>query len=96
MLVLSEEQLLDFDRSRLAGWSQEREDQALAEHRELFLNHLTIAMHLDFWIGNLDEQPSLHADQEEFTSALREVAAHLRQGDYLPDGVLYRETMALQ
>jgi hypothetical protein len=85
--VLSEDQLLDFDRSRLASWSQERQHQALADHRELYLNHLTIAKHLDFWIGNLDAQPSLHADQEEFIAALREVAAHLRQGDYLPDGV---------
>jgi hypothetical protein len=91
--VLNEEQLLDFDRNRLAGWSQDREDQALAEHRELYLNHLVIAKHLDVWVANLDAQPSLHADQEEFSSALREVAAHLRQGDYLLDGVLYRETM---
>jgi hypothetical protein len=96
MLVLSEEQLLDFDRSRLASWSQQREDQALAEHHELYLNHLAIAKHLDFWIGNLHAQLSLHADREEFISGLREVAAHLRQGDYLPDGVLYRETMGLR
>jgi hypothetical protein len=93
--VLSEEQLLDFDRGRLAHWSQERQDAALTDHRELYLNHLAIAKHLDFWVTNLDSRPALEGGDEDFIRALREVAAHLRQGDYLPDGVLYRETMGL-
>ena len=87
--MLSEQDLLEFDRGRLADWNQADQDRALANHRELFLNHLTIAKHLDFWHEHLDR----HDGDDDFMAALCEVAAHLRHGDYLPDGVLYRETI---
>jgi hypothetical protein len=44
----------------------------------------------------IDERRAEHAErdddwQEGFEYAMRELAAHLRQGDFLPDGTLFRE-----
>lgn len=47
-------------------------------------NHALLAAHLDRWAGRV-ENP--HSDQMVgFVDALRDVAAHLRQGDYTPEG----------
>lgn len=47
-------------------------------------NHALLAAHLDRWAGRV-EMP--HSDQMVgFVDALRDVAAHLRKGDYTPEG----------
>lgn len=76
---------LKFPTDNLAHYDQERIDRVLAEAPDLYLNHLRIAKHLDSWSTGLDGE-----DDEDYSKALREVAAHLRQGDYLEDGILLR------
>jgi len=91
-VMLDEDALLDFDRSQLFGWSQEDEDRHLAEHRELFLNHLLIAKHLEVWAANLVEQELGGLDPQRkkgYVDALDAVAAHLRLGHYLPGGTFH-------
>ncbi len=36
-LMLTDEELLDSDRDRLARWSQARQEQALADHHDLYI-----------------------------------------------------------
>lgn len=74
---------LQFPTDNLAHFDQARIDRALTESPELYLNHLRIAKHLDSW-----SESSAADDDADFAQALREVAAHLRQGDYLEDGIL--------
>ena len=81
----SPSKLADFDpdeaRSTLAG-----------EHGELFRNHLVIAHWLDRWRQGIARGPMTDASPEWQAGveyALLEVAAHLRQGDFVPGGDLY-------
>jgi len=84
---LDEEALLNFDRSELLFWSQEEEDGRLAEHHDLFVNHLLVAKHLEFWASNLRLQ---HPGRfQNWVEPLLELAAHLRLGHYLPGGDFY-------
>ncbi|MEU9557985.1 hypothetical protein [Streptomyces fumanus] len=90
----TDEQLLDFDKDRLADWNPERAADALAgEFGALYRNHLEIAQWIDGWIENMGErQTNSNAKyQEGFVQGLREVAAHLRQTDLLPGGVLLED-----
>lgn len=90
----SVEDLLAFDRSKLAHPEQEPTDWALSNFRDLYLNHLVIARHLDRWAENLEEGFGLDAEfRRGVVHALREVAAHLRQADYVPSGTLYSDTV---
>ena len=47
-------------------------------------NHALLAAHLDRWAENVDMPDN--AQIFGFTDALRDVAAHLRKGDYAPGG----------
>jgi hypothetical protein len=85
-MTLTDDQLFDFDKDRIE-WSTEAADTALAEYPDLYRNHLAIALWLDRWQQQLD---SGLGDFNEFRSALREVAAHLRQADCVPTGPIYR------
>ena len=63
---------------------------------DAFRYQLIAAKHIHEWAERL-ERPSLaiiEPEQNEgFVKALREVAAHLRQGEYLPRGTLYEDTI---
>ncbi|XUM01232.1 hypothetical protein ACQ86F_31630 [Streptomyces venezuelae ATCC 10712] len=91
----TDEQLLDFDKSRLADWKPERSAEALAgEHGALYRNHLEIAQWIDGWVERMEEGDQTMSDpkfQEGFVQGVREIAAHLRQTDLLPDGVLLKD-----
>jgi hypothetical protein len=100
--MLSDDELLDFDTSRLAHWEPRLGERMLEAHGPLYRNHLVIAKHLDHWReGNagLQEMKNYSRggvdpdDVDTIDWGLKEVAAHLRQGDYLPGGVLYEETI---
>lgn len=56
--------------------------RALDEHPALYTNHLAIAERLQQWAKKVDDpgNPQIHG----FADALYDVAAHLRQADYLP------------
>lgn len=94
-MALTDDELLDFDHDRLAHFNLGDARQQLAESRDAFRSQLVAARWLDGWRERMGEDASLthSADwQDGFNSALREVAAHLRQGDLIPGGVLHDET----
>lgn len=93
MTTPTDDQLLDFDSSNLADYDETTARATLAgEHGDTFRNQLVIARWLSRWVENMDGLGAADkAYQEGYERALREVAAHLRQGDLLPGAVLYEE-----
>jgi hypothetical protein len=97
-MALSDDQLFDFDRKRLADFDIKRAQRVLDEQRDVYRAQLVAARWIDGWRERTAEQrgsPTAHpADwYDGFDQALREVAAHLRQGDLLPGGgILHDET----
>jgi hypothetical protein len=91
-MALDDERLLDFDAGNMAHYDPKQAAQDLVAHGDLFRNHLLIARWIDNWIHGMRGMSAASTGQEQFERALREVAAHLRQGDLLPGGVLYDET----
>jgi hypothetical protein len=95
-MALSDEELLDFDESQLAHFDRQEALRALDEHGAAFRYQLVTARHLEGWAERLGEGGGIASNaaaaDAAFGRALREIAAHLRQGDYLPGGVLYVET----
>jgi hypothetical protein len=89
MAELSDDELLDFDRSRLADWDEDRARRLLVEQPELYRNHLAIARGLQGWADRL-ETPGAEPDRN-FTQAIQDIAAHLRQGDFLPGAAMFEE-----
>lgn len=96
MLVsLTDEDLFDFDQGRLAHFDLESAEGKLAEHGNAFRAQLVAARWIEGWRERMQEdEGSLQSEdwRDGFDSALREVAAHLRQGDLIPGGVLHDET----
>ena len=84
-------EIFDFDESRLALYIPEDMNEQLKSQPSLFVNHLRIAKHLDGWADRQEKETQLGEKYEHFTAALREVAAHLRQGDYLEGGAFMSE-----
>jgi hypothetical protein len=86
--------LLDFDTAELVSYRPERTDELLGSYPEGFRAQLVVAKHLDNWADRVEERAGPAANrafQVGFISGLREVAAHLREGDLLPGGVFYEE-----
>lgn len=55
----------------------------------MYVNHLRVARHLRQWASGMLDSPSVNKDfREGYSRALREVAAHLRQADYVEGGLL--------
>ncbi|MFI7315150.1 hypothetical protein [Streptomyces hygroscopicus] len=89
-MAKSDEELLDFDKMRLADWSAKRAQEALnGENADLYRNHLAIALWIDGWAERLGandvQDPKYNAG---YIKGIREIAAHLRQTDLLPGGAL--------
>ncbi|WP_338538179.1 hypothetical protein N5P18_15680 [Janibacter terrae] len=85
-------EIFDFDAADLADYDEDRMRVALAEHPAIIVNHLHIAAQLVAWASRLDEDTTVPSEANSgFSSALREVAAHLRQADYLPGGAMLEE-----
>lgn len=82
--------LFDFDADNLEMYEPEKIDEIFAEHPAVYLNHLAIARHLSAWARRDRQNRTPDADDASylgsFAHALDEVAAHLRQGDYVPGG----------
>lgn len=78
---MPDSRLFDFDTNAI-HWNQKASDEALRDYPEIYRNHLAIAIAIADWESNLDE------DDRDFRKALRDVAAHLRQADFVPNGVL--------
>jgi len=90
--ALSDDQLLDFDRSDIFDWEEVNAMVSLVEQPELYRNHLAIALGLDAWAIRAKEQESMTSSAEfnrGFVEALRQLAAFLRNGAFLPGRTLF-------
>jgi hypothetical protein len=97
-VALTDEALLDFDHKRLAHFDAREARRTLTEQRDVFRAQLVAARWIDGWrerMADRSESPThLRSPEydEGYHDALREVAAHLRQGDLIPGGILHDET----
>jgi len=86
--------VFDFDDSELMNYDSETIDRVLIEQPALYMNHLRIARSLDAQAGRLEtgrfSTGPFDEDkyQQGWARALREVAAHLRQAEYIEGGYL--------
>ena len=97
--MLPDDVLLDFDLSRLEDGDTLDPRALLAQHGDLYRNHLSIARWVEGWrerhvASGVSERRSEEFDAQNY--ALGEIAAHLRQGDFLPGGGLYGDITSLQ
>lgn len=94
-MLLSDDDLFDFDHSRLAAFDLSEAKRQLAEKGETYRAQLVAAHWIEGWRERQEEDASPTRNEEwqdGFATALREVTAHLRQGDLIPGGVLHDET----
>ena len=81
--------MFDFDADRLDDYDPLRVAEALEEHPALYVNHLQLAQYLQSWRESVEEDSRFGGDpafKKGYVDALNQVAAHLRQADYLPTG----------
>jgi hypothetical protein len=82
-------EIFDFNADNLASYDRDDIDKVLIEQPALYINHLRIARSLAGWASRLQEGGTINADfQRGYRQALREIAAHLRQGDYVEGGAM--------
>jgi len=92
-VALTDNDLLDFDASRL--WMTEASDvrRLLMKHGDVFRAQLVAARWLEGYrqrrLADTNDWPPEH--EEGWDEAMRDVIAHLRQGDFLPGGVFYED-----
>jgi hypothetical protein len=92
---LSDEELLGFDESLLARYERGQAIDALKRHGDSFRYQLVAARWTEEWADRLENDPAFavaNEYQSGYVRALREVTAHLRQGDFLPGAMIYEET----
>jgi hypothetical protein len=93
-VALTDDELLDFEEKELADYDRGRAVQALRQHGEIFRSQLVAARWIHQWADRLMELPALDpAANQAFVNALLDVAAHLRQGDFLPGSAIYKQTV---
>jgi hypothetical protein len=89
--MLTDDELLDFDRERLADPADERE--LLGEHGDVYRAQLVAARWLETWAERMLKRGPSFSGTEDYGKGvdygLREVIAHLRQGDFVPGGAPY-------
>jgi hypothetical protein len=97
-MPLTDDQLLDFDAARYASYDEAKARETLAgEHGDAYRAQLVAARWIDGWrLRTLAEDQAGAAGRSEdwvqgWDEALSEVVAHLRQGDLIPGGILYRD-----
>src|SRR5687767_4259964 len=96
-MALTDDQLFDFDHNRLADFDIKRARALLQERGDVYRAQLVAARWIDGWRQGMTDDPGLtglrgEEYSEGFDQALREIAAHLRQGDLIPGGILHDET----
>ena len=93
-MALSDDQLLDFDAGMYASYDDAKARDALAgENADAYRAQLVAARWIEGWRQRtLAEEPAGPEDWVKgWDEALREVVAHLRQGDLIPGGILYTD-----
>lgn len=95
-MLLTDQDLLNFDRDAIQHFDLDDAKDALDEHGDVYRAQLVAAHWLDGWAERLTETDPIDDPKfdEGFAQALREVAAHLRQGDLVPGGVLFEDVAA--
>jgi hypothetical protein len=91
-MALSDEELLSFDLKQLGGFKKSPHS-LLAEHGDVYRAQLVTARWLDGY-RERRARPSITKDERFEAGALdtlSDIAAHLRQGDFLPGGTLYED-----
>ncbi|NUV60672.1 hypothetical protein [Streptomyces sp. CAI-85] len=86
MTGFSDEERWDFDTSDM-DWQEDRVQAARdGEFGDLYRNHLDVAVVLTRWAKAVGDQPEYGTTEhaQGFIQALEEVAARLRQADYVP------------
>jgi hypothetical protein len=91
--------IFDFDETLLANYQPEKIDKLLIEQPTVYVNHLRIAHNLDAQAerlksGTFSKPEGFENDeyQKGYAQALRGIAAHLRQGNYVEGFADYFET----
>jgi hypothetical protein len=78
-------------------WTRGDAEKALETHGEVYRAQLVAAHFAERWcVGVLGHDGPLPRSQDwkdGFEAGLRDMAAHLRKGDLLPGGILYRYEM---
>src|SRR4051794_4955973 len=95
-MALSDDELLDFNEKELDHFDRTQARASLAKHGDAFRLQLITARHLEFWAKELESHKSISSDAQRDAGVvwgLRQVAANLRQGDYLPGGVFYDQVV---
>lgn len=77
--------LFDFDENGLECYNAREIDALLRSQPATYINHLRMASKLSEWASDI---PLKGKFEEGYAKALREVAAHLRQGDFAEGGVM--------
>jgi hypothetical protein len=97
-MALSDDQLLDFDAGMYASYDEAKARETLAsEHADAYRAQLVAARWIEGWRRRtLAEDPVASGARSEdwvqgWDDGLREVVAHLRQGDLIPGGILYTD-----
>ncbi|ROR89337.1 hypothetical protein [Nocardioides aurantiacus] len=80
-------EIFKFTTDNLSDYNEVRIAQTLRDHPAVYVNHLEIAAWIEGWTERLRER-SDEGSNEDYIKALREVMAHLRQGDFVPNGPL--------
>ena len=87
---MTDEELLDFDKSELAEWRPDAAAEALAGNDgAIYRNHLAIAKWIDGWVEQMHERASGTSDfkpDEGYIRGVQSIAAYLRQTDLMPGG----------
>lgn len=96
--MLPDDDLLDFDVEDFEDFDEGVARELLAgPHADLYRNHLVIAKATDDWRAQLVEATrGMRIDrshQDGFFQALGEMAALLRLGEFLPDGVSFLDAI---
>lgn len=87
--AFTDDELLEFDRARVAHLDEDAIRSLLVEQPQLFRDHLAIAKWIDHWSERMEADPSLSDEYHEgFVAGIREIAKHLRLGDLVPGGSL--------
>lgn len=98
-MPLTDDELLEFDASNYATYDEDKAREILqGEHGDTFRAQLVAARFIDGWRERTVQhdktsvQTTFSPDYTEgWEKALLEVAAHLRQGDFIPGGTLYND-----
>jgi len=94
-MPLTDDDLFDFDQSRHADFDAGAARRRLGEQGGAYRPQLVAALWIDGWRERMEEGVgSMQSEDwhEGFNYAMREIAAHLRQGDLIPGGILHDET----